>query len=229
MMTESPLVFDDAAARAGLSGRCLAGLAAVAAILFLGLFATHGIGRFDFWWWMAVNALAMIGLGLKFDASFSPHLRGDIRRGRAGKLALGVGSAAALYGIFYAGNGIVRVLWGEQAGQGIDQVYALKNGVPMIRVALIIAFLIGPAEELFWRGLLQRQLTARYGPAPGVLGATILYAGVHLASGNPMLILAALVCGAFWGALYAWKRSVWTNVISHTLWDLAVFIFLPLR
>jgi membrane protease YdiL (CAAX protease family) len=42
-----------------------------------------------------------------------------------------------------------------------------------------------------------------------------------------MLILAAAVCGVFWGGLYLRFRSPLLNIVSHTLWDLLVFVILP--
>jgi membrane protease YdiL (CAAX protease family) len=48
-----------------------------------------------------------------------------------------------------------------------------------------------------------------------------------VASGNPMIILAAAVCGIFWGGLYLRFRSPVLNAVSHTVWDLLVFVILP--
>jgi len=55
-----------------------------------------------------------------------------------------------------------------------------------------------------------------------------LYAAVHLTSRNPVLVLAALVCGLVWGYQYLKFKSVLANIISHICFDLAVFLFLPL-
>ena len=62
---------------------------------------------------------------------------------------------------------------------------------------------------------------------PGFLVATFLYTAVHIATGNMVLVFAALVCGLFWGWLYMKYRSMIINVISHTVWDVGVFILLP--
>jgi len=51
---------------------------------------------------------------------------------------------------------------------------------------------------------------------------------VHLTTGNPLLIGAALVAGLFWGGLYLWQGSILTIVVSHTLWDILVFLIFPL-
>jgi hypothetical protein len=97
----------------------------------------------------------------------------------------------------------------------------------MLRVVLLIALLIGPGEELFWRGFFQENAGARIGRPAGFILASLLYTSVHLASGNIMLILAAAVCGVFWGWLYLRFRSPLLNGVSHTVWDLLVFVVFP--
>jgi len=42
-----------------------------------------------------------------------------------------------------------------------------------------------------------------------------------------MLVLAAAAAGLFWGYLYHRFRSVLLNAVSHTLWDLVIFLVLP--
>ena len=42
-----------------------------------------------------------------------------------------------------------------------------------------------------------------------------------------MLVLAAMVCGIFWGLLYLRFESPLINMVSHTVWDIAVFIVFP--
>ena len=207
-----------------------AGLVSViglALALFTLLFATGGLGALDFWWSMSALAVLLTGLAIGLDRSFLHHLMDDARRGWGRALGWGIVGAAVLYAVFFVGNGILRSWFGEVGGAGIDRVYALKSGVNTTRIAWLIALVIGPAEEFFWRAFLQRRLSARFGAMRGVTLAVLLYASAHIASGNPALMLAALVCGIFWGVLYARMQSVWINVVSHTVWDLAVFLWFP--
>jgi hypothetical protein len=200
---------------------------ALAAALFTGLFATGGVGAFDFWWWMGTNAVVLLAAGFLLDPTYIPALRDDLRTHPLAKIAGGLVSAAVLYGVFWVGNRVLRAVIGSPAGEGIDHVYGFKEGATLVRVALTIAMLIGPTEEVFWRGLLQRNLALRLGPGRALAVATALYAGVHIASGNPVLVLAALVCGLFWGWMYLRWKSVLMNVVSHTVWDLLAFLVLP--
>lgn len=75
---------------------------------------------------------------------------------------------------------------------------------------------------------MQGRLQAALSGPIGFLVATGIYTGVHLAGGNPILVLAAGVCGLFWGWLYLRYRSLLLNVTSHTAWDVAVFLLFPL-
>ena len=89
-----------------------------------------------------------------------------------------------------------------------------------------MAFVIGPGEEIFWRGYVQRTLAKR-SASRGLVLSVAAYGLVHLASGSVTLIGAALVCGLFWGWLYQRFESIWLNVLSHVLWDIAVFLVWP--
>jgi membrane protease YdiL (CAAX protease family) len=56
----------------------------------------------------------------------------------------------------------------------------------------------------------------------------LLYAGEHIITFNFMLVVAALVCGVFWGWIYKKERGIVTIIISHALWDLMIFVLCPL-
>ncbi|MCP4676598.1 MAG: CPBP family intramembrane metalloprotease [Deltaproteobacteria bacterium] len=194
--------------------------------VFVPLFATGGIGSFDFWWWMSTNAVLMLAYSALSDREWRLGIADDLKDRLLFKLGVGLVSAAFLYLVFYCGNELVRAVL-SSAGGDIANVYNYKSGSSPLRVGLLIGLLIGPAEELFWRAFLQRRLEASYGKWAGLALATAAYTGMHLASLNPMLVLAAAVCGVFWGLLYLRLRSIWLNVVSHVAWDLAVFLFFP--
>ena len=115
------------------------------------------------------------------------------------------------------------------AAGGIQNVYSFREGASPLRITLLILLLIGPGEELFWRGFIQRGWQNRFGPLIGWILASGLYSLVHVGSGNIMLILAALICGLFWGGLYLRRRSLLLVAVSHTLWDILIFVLFPLE
>jgi len=195
----------------------------LAAALFIPLFAIRGIGPFDFWWWMSLNAVVVMAYNFITDRSYLKLIKDDLKTGLVKKIFLGVASAVLLYGFFYAGNEVSRVIFPFAEG-GINHVYAFKEGASVLRMALLMIFLIGPGEEIFWRGFLQRHWQKRFGSLKGYWLAALLYALVHLASGNVMLVLAAGVCGLFWGAMFSRYRSVVLLMVSHIVWDLMIFL-----
>jgi membrane protease YdiL (CAAX protease family) len=201
-------------------------ITALAVLMFSPMFVIHELGAFDFWWWMTTNLLILLTIAFFTDWEYLYILRKDSSEKVLKKIGTGLLSALFLYILFFIGNYLSR-RWFDFAGSGIEHVYAFKGDATGIRIALLMIFVIGPGEELFWRGYLQRKISAKSGKWTGLVIALVLYTGVHIFTGNFMLILAALICGLFWGWLYLKYNSMLINVISHTVWDIVVFLALP--
>lgn len=199
----------------------------LAIVLFTSLFITRGVGKFDFWWWMSLNIACLTAIAAALDPGWRDAVIHDLQKQVLQKIGIGVLSALGLYLVFYVSNTVSRLVF-PFAAHNIENVYAFKAGAAPMRIAVLMAFIIGPGEELFWRGFLQRRFQVEKGPFQGFLLATLLYTGVHIASGNVMLVLAAGVCGLFWGFLYLRTESLLLNVVSHTVWDVAIFLFFPM-
>ncbi len=194
--------------------------------LFTVMFIFKQAGGFDFWYWMSSNLLVLLFLVFILDRENAREIRRDLGEHVPRKLLIGILAAVVLFLVFYLGNIFIRFLF-ERAGEGIQNVYSFRQDAHPLRIGLLMLLIIGPGEELFWRGYLQRKLGDRYGKWTGFVVATVLYTVVHIATGNMVLVLAALVCGIFWGWLYLRYRSMLINVVSHTVWDIGVFLLLP--
>jgi len=211
-----------------LSVRSQSILAAILAVfLFVPLFALRRIGGFDFWWWMSMTLVVLVSFGLFSDKSYLALIFEDLKKGLLKKICFGIMSAGLLYAVFFVGNEISRIIF-PFAGAEISQVYSFKQNASVLRIILFMIVFIGPGEELFWRGYLQRHWEKRFGGFWGYVFASVLYGLVHVASGNIMLVLSAGVCGLFWGFLYLRYKSVVMICVSHTLWDLMIFVFFTL-
>lgn len=145
---------------------------------------------------------------------------------RARDLALGVGIAAGLYGIFQLGDRMARRLL-PAGDENIGDIYELRNLRPKDEIALRLAAVVGPTEELFWRGFLQRSLARRWGAARAGLAASAAYGGAHLVTGNPALIGAATIAGAYWSALAFLGTPMAALIVSHVVWDIWIFLIAP--
>lgn len=144
-------------------------------------------------------------------------------------ILLGIFSAVFLYFAFFIANLFFSFFF-ETTKEQISSVYLTKVGTSAIAISLLLLFVIGPAEEIFWRGFVQKNILQKTNkPVFSILITTIIYTLVHIWSFNPMLLLAALVCGLFWGYLYYKFQSLSIVIISHSLWDFLIFVLLPLK
>lgn len=139
---------------------------------------------------------------------------------------LGLASAGILYVTFQIGDRFARRFVPSGDAQ-IREIYALRTLRPRTEIAARLATIIGPAEELFWRGLVQAALMRRFGRWKGAALAAGAYGGVHVTSGNFTLMGAAGVAGAHWCALYAAGAPLGTLIVSHVAWDIWIFLVQP--
>ncbi len=204
-----------------------AALAGLAFIFFFPLFILGRLGPFDFWWGLTLSVSALSGSAFLFDGRCRAGIRADILSRPVGKILRGIVSAAVLY-LFFVGAGALAKNMFPLAGREIGRVYALKAGVSSSRILLSLLLVIGPGEEVFWRAFLQNRAQTHWGGRSGWLAASALYTAVHLGSGNPLLVGAAAIGGLFWGYLYLRYRSILLNAVSHTLWDVLIFLVRPI-
>ena len=133
-----------------------------------------------------------------------------------------------LWGMFWVGDKLSSLMFGFARGQ-VDSIYGIKTSLPSWLIGLLLLLIIGPAEELFWRGFIQYGLSLRWGENWGFVVTTAIYTLIHLWSFNFMLIMASLVCGIVWGGLYR-LRPQWLPalVVSHAVWDACVLVVFPI-
>ncbi len=196
---------------------------AVAAVLWGIMFSPLTAPHINFWITMTGSGLVLIGIS---------HMLKDRWGGRRfnlawGEVALGIASAALLWGVFWVCNELSRMIF-SFAGSQVSAIYDLRTGNNPWVVGIMLMVVIGPAEELFWRGTVQRAMEAKWGRTAAFFAATAAYTLVHIWSLNLMLIGAAAVCGGFWALIYAWRRNLTAVLISHCLWDVAVFLIFPI-
>lgn len=143
-------------------------------------------------------------------------------------ILVGIGSALLLYLIFWMGNSVSTAIFASAQPQ-IASIYGNKTQASPLLIALSLLLVIGPAEEIFWRGFVQGSLSSRLGDRKGYLYTAVAYAAIHIWAFNSILLAAALICGLFWGAMFMHYKSVWPSLMSHSVWDLAVFVLFPFQ
>lgn len=188
-------------------------------IMFMPLTAPH----VNFWWMMTASACILSLLATFFGKGWYKGTKIDLKN-----IFLGVAIAMLLWGIFWVGDKLSQIIF-DFARPQVDLIYGMKEGESPWLLTFLMLFLIGPAEEIFWRGYVQQTLSQRINANIGFVVTTAVYALVHAGSCNFMLTMAALVAGATWGALYRFYPQYFGAIIvSHALWDTAVFIWFPI-
>ena len=151
---------------------------------------------------------------------------GDVALGALVALLLGVGAVAGRQVVIPAGSApeiwLIRLYL--QLGPTPAGTARLLFGLGIVAVALL--------EEIVWRGMVQQILEEHFGVRRAWILAAGLYALAHLptlwtlampsAGKNPLVILAALYCGAVWGFLVARKQRLPPALVSHALFTYAV-------
>ena len=182
--------------------------------------ATFGLAWGNFW--------VKIGLTVSLITAYACYWERPRFTLSMTSAGLGLLSAAVLYGVFYLGKILAPYVVPEAAAQ-VEGIYGLGQGNSPVLVFLLLLLITGPGEEIFWRGFLQNNLMKKWGPLKGFMAATALYGGVHVFSGNIMLIGAAFVAGSFWGLIYLWRRDLTLLIVSHSLWSAFIFAVLPIK
>ena len=166
---------------------------------------------------LAVAATWVIG-GL---ASGPLHLgyipfRGTLRRPFGTPIAIGLLASA----VFVLGALIVR-----EIGPLRDYVqnvleHARKGSIVLIT---IVTLLNGIAEEVFFRGA----LFAAIGRSHPVVISTVIYALATVATGNPMLVFAAVALGLVLALQRRASGGILASMLTHVTWSAVMLFALP--
>ena len=195
----------------------------IAAVLWFVMFSPWTAPHVNFWVMMTFSGLTLT----TYSTWASPGWWKDIRLDLS-NILLGVALAAVLWGVFWVGDKLSSLMF-DFARPQVDMIYGMKEGEnPWVLTALML-LIIGPAEEIFWRGYLQKSFSKKWNPNMGFVVTTLMYSLVHVSKFNFMLIMAAAVAGFVWGLAYRfYPEKFGAILLSHALWDCAVFIWFPI-
>jgi len=184
----------------------------------LGMALRRHPGEPAFYWW----SLTLAGvLGLGAFASGPLHLGGARWRGRNQRPVI----TPTVIGLLLAAAFVV----GGFLAREIGPVRELITGVleysryGSLWLLVVITVVNGIAEELFFRGALYTALSRFY----PVAVSTVLYVAATLASGNPMLGVAAIILGTVCALERRATGGVLAPALTHFVWGLVMLLALP--
>jgi len=140
----------------------------------------------------------------------------DLRRPVLGAIAVGLGLAA----VFVVGSLVVRQIPAidRQVSSVLDHA---DQGITPVLV--LITVVNGVAEELFFRGALYAAV-----PRHPVVWSTVAYVVATLATGNFMLVFAAILLGVVVGLERRASGGVLAPMLTHVTWSVTMLFALPL-
>jgi membrane protease YdiL (CAAX protease family) len=110
--------------------------------------------------------------------------------------------------------------------ESADQL-AESAGTDPLLIAGVFALMflvVGPCEEILYRGVIQNRLRERFSKVPGIIAASIIFASVHvvaLGSTDPIAILTTLsilaVTSLSLGAVYEYTGNLVVPWLLHSL------------
>lgn len=199
-------------------------LVLLAFLLWTLMFSPWTAPFLPFWWMMTVSASLLTFLSSLVAPGWWRRVHWS-----ASNVAMGIGIAIVLWCVFWVGDKVSAWLF-DFARPQVNLIYGMKTGESPWLISTLLLCLIGPAEEIFWRGYVQEKFSQHYSPNIGFLLTTACYTMVHVASFSFMLIMASMVCGLAWGGLYRFFPQRFSAILlSHALWDAAVFVWFPIE
>ena len=195
----------------------------IAAVLWTIMFSPWTAPHVNFWVMMTCSGLALTAYSTWAQKGWWKDIKLD-----ASNIILGIALAAALWGIFWVGDKLSSLMF-DFARPQVNLIYGMKEGENPWVLTFLMLFIIGPAEEIFWRAYIQKNFSKRWNPNIGFIVTTLVYSLVHISKFNFMLIMAAMVAGIVWGLAYRFfPERLGAIIISHAIWDCAVFIWFPI-
>jgi membrane protease YdiL (CAAX protease family) len=183
------------------------------------------------WWFVSARdrdvwrlmPFVLGGMGVAAILARPPVAASEVGTGVA--FAVGAASGLALY------VGTRVFVWAASHWQpfrrDVAEKYAEASEISLAESLLLSLVVMVPAEELFWRGLVQGRAAESLaaGAAAGV--AWVGYLVANLPSRSLPIVAGAVVGGALWGALAWWSGGVLASLASHILWTGLMLAYPP--
>ncbi len=171
---------------------------------------------------VALAYLQYRGLGLDYVGIRIPSLR---------DLLVAIGGWLASFGLIIAAGVVIQALGVETASNQTAEIGAAN---PEVLLLLIPAsfLIIGPGEELLFRGIVQRRLREAFSPTIAILVAAALFAAIHFlalsgSSGARLTTISILFFPSLvFGVAYELTDNIVVSSLIHGAYNATLFAIL---
>ena len=173
-------------------------------------------------------AVALVAARLERKSPSNRGLAERLRLARSRATATGlIATLGGMVGLSLASGAASELVAGHNSNAAIEQIRSALTHLGGIRVPLAVAAIaVGPgiAEEIFFRGFLQRPLIARWGRWPGIAISAFAFGLMHLD-----LVQGALAFAA--GLLLGWVaerfESIRPAIAAHVANNAMFVVLVP--
>lgn len=214
----------------------LVGIVAVIAFASHQAFQPSRAGTPGLFLWMGIPTVALAAIGVA--RAWRDGVARDWFRVRGGDFTRGFVGAVILVAGAYAFSKVLKlpqILWVARIYDQLGDPAELRKHVTAVVAAIVVT---AAAEEITWRGLVTSLLEEKIGSRRAWVWSAVLYAVAHVptlwalsdpnAGKNPVIVLAALVCGLVWGYMARRFDRLVPGIFSHVLFDWAVMMMFRL-
>jgi membrane protease YdiL (CAAX protease family) len=182
---------------------------------------------------VALNLVILQGTAFPLTALLYLRLRGKslgyLRASLPSWRDLGWGAAAGFVAFLLAMVALSLVArFGIQTAERSDAELLLQPSVLLVLLPLAL-LVIGPGEELLFRGVIQTTLRERFGAPAAVVIANLAFAPAHVVAfvGSPAAMLASVsllfVPSLAFGAVYEYTDNLVAPSLAHGLYNVTIF------
>ena len=115
------------------------------------------------------------------------------------------------------------------AGQNTVVELMQANPEAIFYLIPVTLLFVAPGEELLFRGVVQGLLRRSLGVVPGIVGASVIFGGIHvvsIGSGDAWTyVLVATVLGLVLGTVYEYTENLVVPTVIHALWNTSLFLY----
>ena len=147
------------------------------------------------------------------------------------------GYAAAIVWVMLSGiiMTVIQNVRGQEIQTGNNAAAELGRSNPELLLLLIPAsiLLIGPGEELLFRGVVQARIRERFSRVPGIAIASLFFAALHILAlvggslvGNLVVVSILFVTATVFGVAYEYAENIVVPSLIHGLYNATLFTLL---
>lgn len=177
----------------------------------------------NFWWVLSISSVLISILAGHFHPEWTLDLDVDKKN-----ISIGVALAVLLSLLCHGGGQWVAACLPESQ-VCLDRIHLFYSDSVYWLLSIFLLLLMGQAEEIFWRGYIQRVFSERWGANAGYLLTSVLFTSMYVWTFNWVLVAGVFLLSLVWGGLCRldprWLSPV---MLSHALLNVLLFVLFPI-